>query len=228
MNGRAWRGWRTVAAACLGMAVSQAGKPAPLGGEPGGGASQAGRPAPPTDKPAPLAGAFLTEREYRRLHHRERVVSDLDGDRLLEELVVVPFRGEAGERRVSVGVVKAEAGGYRSQALLDLEADELRGVWVLALGGGSARQVVVAQRGGSGGFLTISIFGWDGKRYRPLPAVEGVYQGRFRLVRPGPGKPYSLIVTRALQGRVEAVPRGDRQEEYRWSAAGFARVSRAR
>jgi hypothetical protein len=233
MDARRGLAWGRVAAlaACLSAACSgrAPGEAQGAAGEgtvaPRGGGLEA--QGPQAGKPAPLDVPFLTEREYRRLHPRERVVSDLDGDGLLEELLVVPFRGDASERMVSVGVVKAEAGGHRSQGLLELEAEELRGVWVLGLGGGSARQVVVAHRGGSGGFLTINVFAWDGRRYRSLPAVEGVYQGRFRLARQGPGKPYALFITRAIAGPVNAFPRGDRHEEYRWSAAGFVRVSRA-
>lgn len=191
-----------------------------------------GRDVPRADVLAPWRSPvdhhFLTEGEYLILEPRLRRRVDLDGDGRPELLVVVPFDATDGKPALSVAVLNRRGEGYTSRLLFNCYADELSDVRVVRLRGNGPPSILVAEQGGSGGFLAVHVFGWNGRRYRSLWSRGGIYQGRFRLVRAGARSAWRLEVTRGIQGDVDAYPKGLRRETYRWNGSQFALTSRAR
>jgi hypothetical protein len=152
----------------------------------------------------------------------------LDGDGFPEEVVVVAQPTHDGGRYWAA-VLKPWQSGYVSQVLYRGVASELEALRVVSLSGGRRSQILLVERGGSGGFLSVRVFGWTGRSYARLFELEGIYQGRYRLRRVGHRRRgYVLHVVRAIQGDVNAYPRGEWRESYRWTAAGFILASRRR
>lgn len=187
-------------------------------------------PEPPDPEPvdelaawrSPVAGPLLTDGDYRMIRATARRHFPLGGTRG-EELVVVPFETGSGDPALSIAVITRGAHGYRSRLLANILRSELHSVQLLRLGSSAVPKVVVAEQGGSGGFLTLQVFGASRHgQWRTVWMMPGVYQGRIRF------QPEMARVQRYIAGQVDAYPTGVWRETYVWGRRGFRLASRQR
>lgn len=171
---------------------------------------------------SPVAGPLLTDGEYQVIRptiRRRRALPGTHG----EQLLVVPFETPSGDPALSIAVIARTAGGYRSRLLGNVLSNEIRSIRLVRLGHGGAPKVVVTERGGSGGFLTVRVFGTTRSgRWHSMWAVPGVYQGKYQL------QPLMARVQRYIAGKVDAYPSGVWRETYVWRQDSFHLASRQR
>lgn len=171
---------------------------------------------------SPVTGPLLTDGEYRMIRAAARRHFPLRGTHG-QELVVVPFETGSGDPALSIAVITRGAHGYRSRLLANVLRSELHSVQLLRLGSSAVPKVVVAEQGGSGGFLTLRVFGASrNAQWRTVWTMPGVYQGKIRF------QPETARVQRHIGGEVDAYPKGVWRETYVWRHEGFHLASRQR
>lgn len=173
---------------------------------------------------SPVAGPTLTEGEYLLLRPVSHRAVDLDGDGRDEQLLIVPFETPNGEVAHSIATLHRTSTGYTSNLLLNVFPDELKSVRLVRFGASPTPKVVVYEQGGSGGFLTLHVYGNRRGGVRPLFHLPGVYQGKYNLLPHG-SHATRLVVMRHLAGEINAYPRGFRRESYRWADGRFVLAS---
>ena len=175
---------------------------------------------------SPVEGPLLTDGEYDVIRSIARRRLPLPGARG-RQLVVVPFETASGDPALSIAVLTRAAHGYQSRLLTNVPANELRAIRLVRLGHGHAPKVVVAERGGSGGFLTLRVFGASPTgQWRSVWTLAGIYQGRYRF-QPG-SRPTMARVRRYIAGEVNAYPKGVWRETYVWRQGSFRLAGRQR